>query len=86
MRPGSFPVGQPSVCPASLLNGFRYAPHHANPWLACSGLRVRPVSRHCCLSSVRPTKKADATQHPRVLNHVGLLFNGPPGTAGLPFI
>ena len=34
----------------------------------------------------RRTKKADAAWHPRVLNHVGLLVNGPPGTAGLPFI
>jgi hypothetical protein len=31
-------------------------------------------------------KKADVTRHPKVLNHVGLLINGPPGTAGLPFI
>ena len=25
-------------------------------------------------------------KHPQVLNHVGLLFNEPPGRAGLPFI
>jgi hypothetical protein len=30
-------------------------------------------------------KKADAAKHPKVFNHVGLLFNEPPGTAGLPF-
>jgi hypothetical protein len=31
-------------------------------------------------------KKADVVEHPQVFGHVGLLFNGPPGTAGLPFI
>lgn len=31
-------------------------------------------------------KKADVTEHPEVFNHVGLLFNEPPGAAGLPFI
>jgi hypothetical protein len=37
--------------------------------------------------SPRPeTKKADAAEHPRMLNHVGLLFNGPSGASGLPFI
>ena len=29
-------------------------------------------------------KKADTAEHPRVLNRVGLLVNGLPGTAGLP--
>ncbi len=32
------------------------------------------------------TKKADVAEHPQVFNHVGLLGNGPPGHAGLPFI
>lgn len=32
------------------------------------------------------TKKADVAKHSKVLNHVGLLFNEPPGTAGLPLI
>jgi hypothetical protein len=31
-------------------------------------------------------KKADVAKHPKVLNHVGLLFNGLPGSAGLPLI
>jgi hypothetical protein len=32
-------------------------------------------------------KKADAVEHPtEVIDHVGLLVNGPPGTAELPFI
>jgi hypothetical protein len=30
-------------------------------------------------------KKADVVEHPQVFDHVGLLFNRPPGTAGLPF-
>jgi hypothetical protein len=34
----------------------------------------------------REQKKADVAKHPKVLNHVGLLVNGPPGEAGLPFI
>jgi hypothetical protein len=34
----------------------------------------------------RFTKKADVAMHKKVLNHVGLLFNGPPRNAGLPFI
>jgi hypothetical protein len=32
------------------------------------------------------TKKADVAEHPKVFNHVGLLANEPPGTAGLLFI
>jgi len=31
-------------------------------------------------------KKADVVEHPEVFDHVGLLVNEPPGTAGLPFI
>jgi hypothetical protein len=29
------------------------------------------------------TKKADVAEHPEVFDHVGLLANEPPGTAGL---
>jgi len=29
------------------------------------------------------TKKADVAEHPRVFDHVGLLVNEPPDTAGL---
>jgi hypothetical protein len=29
------------------------------------------------------TKKADVIKHPKVFHHVGLLFNQPPGMAGL---
>jgi hypothetical protein len=31
-------------------------------------------------------KKADVVEHPEAFDHVGLLFNRPPGRAGLPFI
>ena len=34
----------------------------------------------------RKPKKADVLEHPEVFAHVGLLFNEPPGQAGLPFI
>jgi hypothetical protein len=30
-------------------------------------------------------KKAGMAEHPEVFDHAGLLVNGPPGTAGLPF-
>jgi len=36
--------------------------------------------------STQAKKEADVAEHPRVLGHVGLLVNGPPGTAGLPSI
>jgi hypothetical protein len=31
-------------------------------------------------------KKTDVAEHPEVFDHVGLLVNGLPGAAGLPFI
>ena len=31
-------------------------------------------------------KKADVVEHPEAFDHVGLLFNEPPGTSGLFFI
>ena len=34
----------------------------------------------------KTTKKADVAEHPKVFDHVGLLVNEPPGTAGLLFI
>ena len=36
--------------------------------------------------SQRMRKKASVMEHPKVFDHAGLLFNEPPGTAGLPFI
>ena len=44
-----------------------------------SSLTVAGVPRHA-------NKKADAVEHPEVFDHVGLLFNEPPGATGLPFI
>jgi len=35
------------------------------------------------LMSVAPKKKADVAEHPEVFDHVGILVNEPPGTAGL---
>jgi len=37
-------------------------------------------------SPLPQTKKADVAKHPQMLNHVGLLFDEPPGVAGLPFV
>jgi hypothetical protein len=31
-------------------------------------------------------KKAGVVEHPEVFDHAGLLINGPPGKAGVPFI
>ena len=45
-----------------------------------SSVVVAPVEDH------RKTKKADAAEHPMVQNHIGLLVNGPPGMAEMPFI
>ena len=30
-------------------------------------------------------KKAGVAEHPEAFDHAGILVNGPPGTAGLPF-
>jgi hypothetical protein len=37
-------------------------------------------------ASSKATKKADVMEHPKASNHVGLLFNGLPGSAESPFI
>jgi hypothetical protein len=44
--------------------------------------RVRP-SVHVTMAK---NKKADVAEHPKVFHHVGLLSNGRPDFAGLPFI
>jgi len=46
--------------------------------------RKGPWCRDCHESA--QLKIADVMEHPGVFNHAGLLVNGPPGTAGLPFI
>jgi len=35
------------------------------------------------ITNQRETKKADVAEHAKVFDHVGLLINEPPGTAGL---
>jgi hypothetical protein len=39
-----------------------------------------------CQSCTTENKKADVAEHPQVFGHIGLLFNKPPGEAGLYFI
>ena len=41
-----------------------------------------PTPFRCC----KQNKKADAIEHPQGFDHVGVLVNGPTGSAGLPFI
>jgi hypothetical protein len=44
-----------------------------------------PLIIHCARFALT-TKKAGVVDYPmRVFHHAGLLANGPPGTAGLPF-
>jgi hypothetical protein len=45
-----------------------------------SSARLRP-SHHAT-----ENKKTDVAEHPRVFDHVGLLFNRHPGFAGSPFV
>jgi hypothetical protein len=40
----------------------------------------------CRLAPPRTKKRADPAAHLEVIGWVGLLFDGPPGPAGLPFI
>ena len=42
----------------------------------------RDADRHLSV----PIKKADEIKHPKAFDHVGLLFNEPPGAARLLFI
>ena len=80
-------------------NGLTYAPFPAaagsSPATPCPKAAIGFLTCLCTFlrkdrSSAPPrpprTKKADAAKHPKVLNHVGLLFNEPPGSAGLPFV
>ena len=50
------------------------------------GLSMAFILARCGRPQPPQLKKADVAKHPKVLNHVGLLCNEPPGTAGLPFI
>jgi len=44
---------------------------------------ILPVA--CDFSGPPKTKKADVMEHLKAVHHVGLLFNEPPGRAGLSF-
>jgi hypothetical protein len=48
--------------------------------------RQVPVQIKTPSTTVALQKKADVAEYSGVFNHVGLLFNGPPDKAGLPFI
>jgi hypothetical protein len=50
----------------------------------CSSTKSVPSGCDCLVPP--PQKKADVVEHPEVFDHIGLLFDEPPGTAGLPFI
>jgi hypothetical protein len=43
------------------------------------------VAKICSSAAQQPTrtKKADVAEHPQVFDHIGLLIDEPPGTAGL---
>jgi hypothetical protein len=43
-----------------------------------------PIAAENCASI--ENKKADAAEHPKVFDHVGLLFNKPTGSAELFFV
>ena len=47
---------------------------------------IPPLMRRIPEVCAAITKKADVAEHPGVFDHVGLLINELPGTAGLPFI
>ncbi len=82
------PVKRPSV-PCAIQYRF-------SDGVGCHGFLVPPSVWTClpagssnssCLRTRRTNenKKADVTEYPGVFNHVGLLVNEPPGTAGLLF-
>jgi hypothetical protein len=51
---------------------------------ALPAVRLFPIGAENCASI--ENKKADVVQHPKAFDHVGLLFNEPPGIAGLFFV
>jgi hypothetical protein len=52
-----------------------------------AGLPIALVRARCSRPACSEAKKkADVTEHHQVFGHVGLLANGPPGTAGLPLL
>jgi hypothetical protein len=49
-------------------------------------LLPEPLSPWLRTSLVTKNKKTDVAEHPKAFDHVGLLFNKPPDSAGLLFI
>ena len=49
-------------------------PFEIGPWATIA---------RCGCPATPKTKKADVPEHPKVFDHVGLLFNEPPDTGGL---
>ena len=72
-------------------SGFSYLGCVSTGPIAEPLMRIRYSDEACrpanLLRTFRVTKKkADVSEHPEVFDHVGLLVNEPPGTAGLLFI
>ncbi len=57
--------------------------HHDGVGYDVSTKVMPDVYEHVCRWK---QKKTDVVEHPEVFDHVGLLFNKPPGQAGLLFI
>ena len=51
----------------------------------CIG-RGHRVPRSCSWTSKAVKKKAGVVENPQVLDHAGLLFDGPSGMAEVPFV
>jgi hypothetical protein len=52
-------------------------------------MRKRDQFHHWCIGPVPATageKKAGEVEDPQAFDRAGLLFDGPPGMAGLPFV
>jgi hypothetical protein len=56
--------------------------HDESPCLRLSNVHAWPWQLFRCTEN----KKNDVMEHPKAFDHVGLLVNQPPGTAGLLFI
>ena len=59
------------------------SPGHCDIIEAESFIGIPPAV--CDLPVPSKTKKADEAEHYKMFRHVGLLFDGPPGRAGLSF-
>jgi hypothetical protein len=56
----------------------------SSSYLSPNGFPAPPARRRDRLAAQKT--KADVAEHPKAFGRVGLLFNEPPGTAGLFFI